>query len=79
MLPAIASVFSFDVSAKGVYFRPDRRTIQFLDTATGRMSTLAMLDKPAYVGLCVSPDDAYVVFAQVDRNTTDLMLVEGVR
>jgi len=31
------------------------------------------------VGLCISPDDAYVVWAQVDRNAQDLMLVENFR
>jgi hypothetical protein len=29
--------------------------------------------------LCVSPDGRYVVWAQRDRNTTDLMLVENFR
>ncbi len=69
---------SFGVTAKGVYFRQDNR-IQFLDTATGRLSTITSLDKQLYTGLCVSPDDAYVVSAQVDRVTQDLMLVENFR
>jgi dipeptidyl aminopeptidase/acylaminoacyl peptidase len=79
VLPAVTNWNYFGVTAKGVYFKPDGSTIQFLDTATGKVSTLATLDKPAGGGMCVSPDDAYVVFGQVDRNTTDLMLVEGFR
>jgi Tol biopolymer transport system component len=79
VLPGIGFWPDFGVTAKGVYFSPDRRTIQLLDTATGKVSTLATLDKPMGEGICVSPDDAYVVWGQVDRNTQDLMLVEGFR
>ncbi len=80
VLPSqIAGFSSFGVTAKGVYFVTNRRTIQFLDAATGKVSTLATLDKPAGGGICVSPDDAYVVWSQTDRNTMDLMLVENFR
>jgi dipeptidyl aminopeptidase/acylaminoacyl peptidase len=80
VLPAIGYWADFHVSAKGVhFFSPDRRTIQFLDAGTGKVSTLATLDRKGGLGICVSPDDAYVVFAQVDRDTTDLMLVENFR
>lgn len=79
VLPAVAKWESFGVTAKGVYFTPDTKTIQFLDTATGKVSTLATLDKPVTGGLSVSPDDAYVVWSQVDRDTQDLMLVENFR
>jgi Tol biopolymer transport system component/tRNA A-37 threonylcarbamoyl transferase component Bud32 len=70
---------SFGVTAKGVYSVRDGRTIQFLDTATGKTSTLATLDKPMSGGMCVSPDDAYVVWGREERNTLDLMLVENFR
>jgi tol-pal system beta propeller repeat protein TolB len=79
VLPGVVYWAGFGVTAKGVYFMPDRRTIQLLDTATGKVSTLATLDKPTNWGICVSPDDAYVVWGQVDRNTQDLMLVENFR
>jgi hypothetical protein len=69
---------SFGVTSKGIYFLRDRKTIQFFETATGKISTLAALDKSA-LELCVSPDDAYVVWSQLDRLSTDLMLVEGFR
>jgi eukaryotic-like serine/threonine-protein kinase len=67
------------LTAKGVYFfAPGGKSIQLLDTATGKVSTLAILDKPGGQ-LTVSPDDAYIVWMQVDRNTQDLMLVEHFR
>jgi len=69
----------FGVTSKGVYFQRDGRTIQFLDSATGKISTIAALDKPMSGGMSVSADDAYVVWSQVDRDSMDLMLVEGFR
>ena len=76
----VPGVGSPRVTSKGVYFAlPDGRTIQFLDAVSGKVSTLATLDKPVAGGLAVSPDDAYVVWSQVDRQTYNLMLVEGFR
>jgi hypothetical protein len=61
-----------DVGIKSPY------AIQFLDTASGQVSTLATLDKES-AGLTVSTDDAYVVWIQTDHSTCNLMLVEGFR
>jgi hypothetical protein len=55
------------------------KTIQLLDAATGKVSTIAVVDKPNWGGACVSPDGAYAVWSQLDRDTTDLMLVENFR
>ena len=69
----------FAVTAKGVYFsRRMARTIQLLDTATGKVSTLATLDKPGsqldrLAGRCLRR-----VWAS-GPNTQDLMLVENFR
>jgi Tol biopolymer transport system component len=69
----------FGVTAKGVYFQTDL-TIKFLDAATGKLSTVAVLPTTGGSGgICVSPDDRYVVYTKLDRNTTDLMLVENFR
>jgi eukaryotic-like serine/threonine-protein kinase len=70
------SFTDFGVTAKGVYFVTNRN-LQFLDTVTGKVKTLGVV--PAAVGMCVSPDDRYVVWSQVDQDTADLMLVEGFR
>jgi hypothetical protein len=66
------------VTAKGAYFMPDYKTIQFLDATTGKVRTISAPDKPSW-GLCVSPDGAYVVYAQIDRYNLGLMLVDGFR
>ncbi len=68
----------FQVTAKGIYFQPNAKTIQFLDAASGKVRIIATLDKPT-AGLSVSPDGTYVVYSHLDRNNKDLMLVEGFR
>jgi Tol biopolymer transport system component len=78
---AAAGWADFDVTAKGVYFLTAvdaKRTLHFLDMTTGRVAALA--DLPSITGgLCVSPDDRFVAWSQLDRNTIDLMLVENFR
>jgi Tol biopolymer transport system component len=69
----------FSVTAKGVYFLPDYKTLQLLDAATGKIKTVATTDKPSTGGISVSPDDAYIVFAEWGLGGSDLMLVENFR
>ena len=81
-LQVLPAVGAFCVTSKGIYFvsaESGRNTIQFLHNATGKVSTLASSGKRVEPGLAVSPDDAYVVWSQVDRETVNLMLVEGFR
>jgi Tol biopolymer transport system component len=68
----------FSITAKGVYFLPDYKTLQLLDAATGKITTVATTDKPSG-GISVSPDDAYIVFAEWGLGGSDLMLVENFR
>ena len=79
IVPMVQSVMSYGVTSKGIYFAPDAKTIQFLDFATAKVSTLAVLDKEIVGDLCVSPDDAYVAFSQLEKSARDLMLVENFR
>jgi Tol biopolymer transport system component/predicted Ser/Thr protein kinase len=82
VVPRLQHRASVGVTAKGVYFMPDSRTIRFLDPGSGRVSTLATLEKEkevTYGGLCVSPDDRFVVWAQDDRDTSEVMLVDNFR
>jgi hypothetical protein len=68
----------FAIAAKGIYFTPDGKTIQRLEFSTGKVSTLAAPEK-GLVSLCVSPDEAFVVWTKYDRVSSELMLVEGFR
>jgi Tol biopolymer transport system component len=79
VVPRLQDYNFFGVTAKGVYFMPDSRTIRFLDPGSGRVSTLATLEKDAGNGLCVSPDDRFVVWAQQDHVFSELMLVDNFR
>jgi serine/threonine protein kinase len=79
VVPRLHSWSSFGVTAKGVYFMPDRRTIRFLEPSSGRVTTLASLEKNVWQGLCVSPDDRFVVWSQQDRLASELMLVDNFR
>jgi serine/threonine protein kinase len=79
VVPRLDNWTLFGVTAKGVYFMPDSRTIRFLDPGSGKVSTLATLEKDVGIGLCVSPDDRFVVWAQKDRWSSELMLVDNFR
>jgi len=82
VVPRLQHWANFGVTAKGVYFMPDPRTIRFLDLGSGRVSTLATLEKEKevrYGGLCVSANDRFVVWAQDDRESSEVMLVDNFR
>ena len=78
VLPKVDHFAAFGVTKKGIYFIPDRRTIQFLGTASNKTVTLAA-DKPFGRFLCVSPDDAYFLTSRTEGGATNLKLVEGFR
>ena len=60
---------------------PDERTLQLADAATGKITTVAKADKYSFgnCNISISPDDAYMVFADARVNGSDLMLVENFR
>ncbi len=75
--------YSFAVVKNGVYYaKPSQNgpaTIEYLDFSTGKVGKLYTLTKPVDLGLAVSPDGRYLLFAQQDFSGSDLMLVEGFR
>jgi Tol biopolymer transport system component/DNA-binding winged helix-turn-helix (wHTH) protein len=79
--PKVLSWSSFSITAKGVYFLADPRTLQLLDAAAGKIRTVAKADKYSFgtYGISVSPDDAYMVFTEVENGGADIMLVENFR
>jgi len=83
-VPVLPEVMSWEllcVTSRGLYFVPPSgaNTIQLLDAAGGKVTTLATPEKRINAGLAVSPDDAYVIWSQADRQTFNLMLVDGFR
>lgn len=58
----------------------DLKTLQLLDERTGLIRTVARLEGHLSAGgITVSPGGEYLVFAQLDSDCADLMLVEGFR
>ena len=78
IVPRVAWFGDFCVTAKAIYFLPDHRTIQRLDLSSGKVTTLATLERDGY-SPTVSPDEAFMVWSQIDRTSAELMLVEGFR
>jgi Tol biopolymer transport system component/DNA-binding winged helix-turn-helix (wHTH) protein len=86
-----ASMLHFDVSNSGVYFgnpttlfalvrdRIHRKPQQFLfyDFAKDRVTVIARPANELSIGLSVSRDDRWLLFAQVDRVGADLRLLEN--
>ncbi len=54
-------------------------SIDFLSFATGKVSRVTALSRPAGNGLDVSPDGRTLLFSQMDSFAEDLMLVENFR
>jgi serine/threonine protein kinase/dipeptidyl aminopeptidase/acylaminoacyl peptidase len=74
---------NFSLGQKGIYFAPlaawFQRSIEYMDFATGRTQTIAVVGRYGTTGLSVSPDERTILYGQQDQLTSDLMLVEGFR
>jgi Tol biopolymer transport system component len=80
VVPVVTIWANFSVTAQGVYFFPDRKTLQLLDEKTGEIRTVKTLEGHlAWSGITVSPDGKDLVFTELDGVRSDLMLVEGFR
>jgi Tol biopolymer transport system component len=68
---------------EGVYFvnatEPSSPAIEFFDFATSQVRSIATLEKPTVFGLAVSPDGRWILYTQIDRRDSDIMLVENFR
>jgi hypothetical protein len=53
-----------------------RSTIEFYDFSTGKTKVLMQLEKRPVWGLAARADE--VLFSQVDRESTDLMMIDPV-
>jgi hypothetical protein len=75
---------NYAVTGRGLYFTPPpdpdgTSPVQFLDFATGAITEVVKVEKPLDLGLTVSPDGRWLLFAQPDYRGSNLMLVEGFR
>ena len=69
---------------RGVYYvvpqsSDSAGTIEFLDPATGKHSILGRTDKSLDLGVTVSPDGRYLLYAQIDNLGSNLMMIDNFR
>jgi serine/threonine protein kinase/Tol biopolymer transport system component len=74
------------LTERGVYYlnikQPPNSTLEFFDFARSRATRLAKVEKNLQTGspgLAVSPDGRWLLWAQIDQHTSDIMLIENFR
>ena len=72
--------WTFAVARDGLYFltignTPLTASIEFLEFSTGKRSPIVKLDKPAWLGLALSPDGKTFLYSR-DSLKSNLMLVD---
>lgn len=74
---------AWKVVNEGIYFAaaesPTHLMIKFFDFATGKLMPVAPVEKPFSLGLSISPDGRWLIYAQVDHTGRDIMLMENFR
>ncbi len=75
---------NFLVADRGIYFlavgdSPSKTSVDFFEFSTGRRTTLTKVGKPWWSGVTLSPDQRWLLFATIDRDGSDLMLVDRIQ
>jgi hypothetical protein len=73
---------AFAITANGIFYSTapvsrNQHLIRFLNFSTGQSRPVVVTDRQIHVGLSVSPDQRFLVFAQHDQTGSDLMLIEN--
>jgi Tol biopolymer transport system component len=84
VLKPVSSWTNFALTERGIYFSPGpgpdvKSLILFYDFSNGSTTEVFRPAKPLSVGLAVSPDGRHLLYSQIDREGSDLMLVENFR
>jgi Tol biopolymer transport system component len=84
ILPSLNDPVAFGVSPEGIFFVPRTNltgagSIQFFGFKDRSTKTVARVSKPIMVGISAHPNGRLVLYSQVDREETDLILAEPVR
>ena len=85
VLDSLVGLQDFVVVEAGIYFIPTpaagaaSSSINFLSFASGKIRPVATTGRPAMYGLTVSPDGRWILYAQLDHDVSELMLVENFR
>jgi hypothetical protein len=72
---------NFDVTNRGIYFVPRTAgppfVLRFLDFKTHSVSDIMTFNQQLYSTLSVSSDERWLLYSTVDKEDSDLMLVEN--
>jgi Tol biopolymer transport system component len=81
----LGNLFTFDVAASGIYFAgasdadSRARPLKLYRFADSKTVEIGHFDKHLRLHLGISPDEKWLVYAQLDSSVDDLMLVENFR
>jgi serine/threonine protein kinase len=80
-MPPLPFGMAWTVARDGIYFvaADDTKVLSYYDFATKKVRLIFKSDGYINYGLSVSPDGRYVIFAQMSRNQSDIMLVNNFR
>ena len=88
LLEGLAYGYNYVVTSQGVYFEKatsnthlllDSLTLDFLDLSTMKVRPVLRTNRPAMLGLAISPDGRRLLYSQMDTIDADLILVENFR
>ena len=84
MLESLSNYRNFTVVEEGIYFistvEPGgNASIRFPRFETGKITTVKDLDRPVHTNLSASPDGRSLLYTRIDREGSDVMLVENFR
>jgi eukaryotic-like serine/threonine-protein kinase len=73
---------AFAVTTEGIFYSAppvsrSQHLIRFFSFSTGRSRPVAVTDRLIDLGLSLSPDQRFLLFAQRDQTGSDLMLIEN--
>jgi serine/threonine protein kinase len=80
-MPPLRFGMAWTVARDGIYFvaADDPKVLSYYDFATKKVRLILKAYGYINYGLSVSPDGRYVIFAQMSRNQSDIMLVNNFR
>jgi hypothetical protein len=75
---------SYAPASDGIYFmrfveHGRKQELAFFDFTSHRITTAAEIPRPVSLGLALSPTEDLILYSQVDRQVSNLMLVENFR
>ncbi|HKF54065.1 MAG TPA: hypothetical protein VKJ45_01425, partial [Blastocatellia bacterium] len=85
VLEGLSDYLNLAVVESGLVFVPrNTSSVQFLNSATGKIRLLGKVDRPLtllapYGGLAVSPDGRSILYTQYEQGGSELMLMENFR